>query len=80
MDLGIDVIQAVFSKKGLNEIFKIAKQNKEIETENSQRIYALKETYFQSIDSVILFLQGHNPSLARKICTDNFLPKASRFE
>jgi len=80
MDLGIDVIQAVFSKKGLNEIFTLAKQNNKIDSENAHRILALKETYIQSIDAVILFLQGNNATLARKICTDNFLPKASRFE
>lgn len=80
MDLGIDVIQAVFSKKGLNEIFTLANQNKKIDSENAHRIFALKETYIQSIDAVILFLQGNNATLARKICTDNFLPKASRFE
>jgi radical SAM superfamily enzyme YgiQ (UPF0313 family) len=29
---------------------------------------------------VVLFLQGHNDTFARQICTDNFLPKASRFD
>tara|TARA_R110001592_G_scaffold8105_3_gene44961 strand:+ start:14276 stop:16474 length:2199 start_codon:yes stop_codon:yes gene_type:complete len=80
MDLGIDVIQAVFCKKGLNDIFSLAKQNSTINSENAHRIFTLKETYIQSIDAVILFLQGNNATLARKICTDNFLPKAARFE
>ncbi|MCA1965764.1 MAG: radical SAM protein, partial [Flavobacterium sp.] len=47
---------------------------------NSQRIYSLKDDYIKTIDSVIAFLQGKNPSLARQICSGNFLPEASRFD
>ncbi|MFN3492339.1 MAG: B12-binding domain-containing radical SAM protein, partial [Anaerolineales bacterium] len=47
---------------------------------NSERIYFLKDDYIKTINSVIAFLQGKNPSLARQICSGNFLPEASRFE
>ena len=80
MDLGMDVILAMFSKKGLEEIFLFAEHNQTIKSENAGRIYALKEVYLLSIEPVILFLQGSNATLARKICADNFLPKAARFE
>jgi len=76
MDLGIEVILALFSKNGLTEIFS---SNFQLLTPNSQRIHSLKEDYVKTIDSVILFLQGKNPSLARQICSGNFLPEASRF-
>ncbi|MXN91645.1 radical SAM protein [Flavobacterium sp. Sd200] len=46
---------------------------------NSQRILALKNEYLKTIDAVILFLQGKNPTLSHLICSENFLPEASRF-
>lgn len=78
VDLGIDVILELFSKDGIRKVF-----NKEIDlqstSENSRRIYALREEYVKTIDQVIPFLQGKTPTLARQICSMNFLPEASRF-
>ena len=79
MDLGIEVILEMFSKEGLEEIFKTI-DNRQLTTDNSQRIYALKNDYINTIDNVISFLQGKNPTLARQICSGNFLPEASRFD
>lgn len=78
LDLGIDVILELFSKKGIEKVFskKIDLQNT---SENSQRIFALREEYLKTIDQVIPFLQGKSPTLARQICSMNFLPEASRF-
>jgi len=77
-DLGIEVILELFSKNGISNIF-----NKEIEisdiSENSQRIFSLRDEYIKTIDQVISFLQGKIPTLARQICSMNFLPEASRF-
>lgn len=79
MDLGIEVILELFSSIGMRKVFEHALDQKSILSENSQRIYALKEHYIKSLDNIILFLQGHNDTFARQICTDNFLPQASRF-
>ena len=46
---------------------------------NAQRIIALKDEYLKTIDSVMLFLQGKNPTLSHLICSEDFLPEASRF-
>ncbi|WP_294824865.1 radical SAM protein [uncultured Flavobacterium sp.] len=46
---------------------------------NSQRILALKSEYLKTIDPVMLFLQGKNPTLSHLICSEDFLPEASRF-
>lgn len=79
VDLGIEVILALFSSTGLKALFtEIDSSTNEI-SENSKRIVALQSDYIQTIDSVILFLQGKNPSLAHLICQENFLPEASRF-
>ena len=76
MDLGIEVILELFSKNGLTQIFSSITHHP---SPNNQRIYSLNENYIKTIDSVIAFLQGKNPSLARQICSGNFLPEASRF-
>ena len=78
MDLGIEVILELFSKKGLQKIFNTENDLQNC-SENTQRIFALREEYIKTIDQVILFLQNQNPTLARQICSMNFLPEASRF-
>ena len=71
----------LFSKKGLTDLFTHAEISKsEIPlSPNIHRILALKEEYLKTIDSVIAFLQGKNPTLALQICQEDFLPEASRF-
>ena len=78
IDLGIEVILQLFSKIGIQKVFAKEIDLKNI-SENSQRIFALREEYIKTIDQVILFLQNQNPTLARQICSMNFLPEASRF-
>jgi hypothetical protein len=79
-DLGIEVILALFAKKGLMDFFeRIEKLDLEL-SENAFRIYNLREEYIQTIDAVIRFLQNKNPTLAYSICDRNFLPEASRFQ
>ena len=78
MDLGIEVILELFSKEGLNSIFNAS--SFQLPTSNLQRIYSLKQDYINTIDDVIQFLQGKNQTLARQICSGNFLPEASRFQ
>ncbi len=81
-DLGIDVILELFSKKGLIDLFEVSSLKFEVGSEvsdNSKRIFALQDEYIKTIDSVIQFLQGKNPTLALQICQEDFLPEASRF-
>ncbi|WP_284651897.1 B12-binding domain-containing radical SAM protein [Flavobacterium terrisoli] len=77
MDLGIEVILEMFSKEGLLNLFGT---NPKPETSNSERILCLQQDYINTIDAVISFLQGKNQTLARQICSGNFLPEASRFD
>ena len=79
MDLGIEVILELFSKSTFQDLFQLALDNDRIQSENCQRIYALKDIYLKSLDDIILFLQGKNQTFARQICSDGFLPQASRF-
>tara|TARA_R110000822_G_scaffold107922_3_gene237035 strand:+ start:5966 stop:8167 length:2202 start_codon:yes stop_codon:yes gene_type:complete len=80
MDLGIEVILELFSEESLQYLFSFAEENDRINTENSERIYALREEYLNTIEGVISFLQGKNQTFARQICSESFLPEAARFE
>jgi hypothetical protein len=77
-DLGIEVTLGLFNKQGLSKLFAQI-QPSAILSENAARIFALRDEYINTIDSVILFLQGKNPTLAHLIAKRNFLPEASRF-
>lgn len=77
-DLGIEVILKLFSKNGIRKVFS-KETNIHTISENAQRIFSLRDEYIKTIDQVISFLQGKIPTLARQICSMNFLPEASRF-
>ena len=78
MDLGIEVILAIFSRNGLSQVFDLSADIEK--KENEKRIYTLRRKYEITIDAVIRFLQGKQPSLARQIAGENYLPEASRFD
>ncbi len=79
-DLGIEVILEIFSADGLAKMFTRARSGGSILSANAQRILHLADDYITTIDSVISFLQGANPTLALQICQGDFLPEASRFD
>jgi hypothetical protein len=79
-DLGIEVTLAIFNKGGLTKLFK-AINSKEWELNpNSQRILALENNYINTIDQVILFLQGKLDTIAHLICSRTFLPEGEAFD
>ena len=77
-DLGIEVILKLFSKNGLTSLFQTI--DFQPISENAKRILALQKDYIHTVDAVIAFLQGKNPTLALQICQEDFLPEASRFQ
>ena len=56
-DLGIEVTLKLFSKVGLEKLFSLYQPSNSL-SENVKRIVALKDTYINTIDEVILFLQA----------------------
>lgn len=79
VDLGIEIILELFSKNGLKEMFDSVDEHFDF-SENTKRIYLLRNDYLNTIDSVINFLQHSNPTLAHLICGGNYLPEAFRFQ
>ncbi|THU34955.1 radical SAM protein [Niastella caeni] len=78
-DLGIEVTLALFCQEGLQELFDRINRLEKPLSDNAARMVALQEDYIYTINDVVLFLQGHNPTLAHRICKRDFLPEASRF-
>jgi hypothetical protein len=79
-DLGIEVILKIFCKQGLINLFDTINTKQQLFTDNANRIIHLKNDYIDTIDAVMLFLQGKNNVMAHIIAKRNFLPEASRFE
>ena len=78
-DLGIEVTMALFSKPGLQNLFTEMSLLQKEHSTNAARIIALQDDYINTIDAVMLFLQGKSPTLAHLICKRDFLPEAERF-
>lgn len=78
-DLGIELINKIFSREGFQRIFEIAKMKESQLSPNALRITANAEVYGQTVNQVMHFLQYRDTTLAQLICSDHFLPRASRF-
>ena len=78
-DLGIEVTLALFCRQGLERLFAHLEQQDGAFTPNAERIMALREDYIDTIDDVVLFLQGKRPMMAHRIGRRGFLPEAGRF-
>ncbi len=79
-DLSIEVMNVIFSRKGFQKLFdNLAAGNRQL-SQNSSRILKNKDHYLQTVDLVMNFLQYRDTTLAQRICSDTFLPQASRFD
>lgn len=88
-DLSVALLNAIFSSEFLTKLFDlypiVAEEEglnleDEEEVPNIERIYALRAAYIDTIDAVMAFLHGKDPTLAHTICRGDFLPQAGRFE
>lgn len=79
-DLGIEVTLQLFNRHGLQQLFAAAAAgNQQAWSANAQRIFLLQQEYCSTIDAVVGFLQGKNPTLAHQLAGRKFLPEANRF-
>jgi radical SAM superfamily enzyme YgiQ (UPF0313 family) len=82
-DPAIELFLAVFSREGLTAI--AGELTERAEGEDGEPPPAIAqflghaERYIETIDAVIAFLQGRDPSLAMRIATRAFLPEGPRF-
>jgi radical SAM superfamily enzyme YgiQ (UPF0313 family) len=80
IDLGIELINRVFSREGFHLIFDFVKENSRNLSPNSVRIMNNQPSYLQTVDQVMSYLQYRDNTLAQLLCSDHFLPRASRFD
>ncbi len=79
-DVGIEMVLALFSQQGLNRVFAALRtQPLEHLPGEARQMLSLSRAYVESIDPVIRFLQGQDPTLASRICQGGFLPQGPRF-
>ncbi len=79
-DVGIEMVLAVFSQGGLQQVFDVLRKKPMDELPGEARqMLSLERAYVETIDPVIRFLQGHDPTLAPRICQSDFLPQGPRF-
>ncbi|MDP4207812.1 MAG: radical SAM protein [Bacteroidota bacterium] len=79
-DLGIELVDKLFTKSVLEEIFTASEDTFLQKTsKNARQIFVQKQRYLATIEPVMRFLRGEDPTLATRICNGDFLPEASRF-
>ena len=77
MDLSVELLSGVFSSDFLAPVFDGYAGS---DDPNIERMYRLRKSYLATIDAVMRFLQGGDPTVANLICSPDFLPQAGRFE
>ncbi len=79
-DLSIEVLNDIFSRQFLSNLFETFDVDDESYDDNTLRIYSLRRDYVNTIDTVKAFLRGEDNTLSSLICSADFLPQASRFD
>lgn len=70
-DLGIEVIDALFCREGLAEVFDLAEQHRKLH-KNIRIIVSNRSFYERNIDAVVAFLRGKKPELATLLARLSF--------
>jgi hypothetical protein len=91
LDLGIELINKIFTTSVLKDIFdlvdakfisKVADSEintQEVPSVNGKRMLALRLQYENTIEPVMRFLKGQDPTLAQRIISRKYLPEGKRF-
>lgn len=80
-DLGIELVNKLFTKSTITRIFEEAALTLSEKTPSGAlQIIAQKQQYIQTIEPVMRFLQNQDPTLALRICNTDFLPEGPRFQ
>jgi hypothetical protein len=76
-DLGLELVLRLFSRAGLTRVFEELAQRDSL-PEPAWRALALRDQFLACADGVLRFLQGRDPTLARRILDKTWLPKGPR--
>ncbi|HZC68523.1 MAG TPA: radical SAM protein [Nitrospirales bacterium] len=78
-DVGIEMVLALLSRDGLTRVFDRVRDMPGHLPGEAGQMLALEQAYLDSINAVVRFLQGQDPTLAPRICQGRFLPQGPRF-
>lgn len=79
-DLGIELIDRLFSRRGLQQVFDAAATTLHKKSPvHFKQMIARKDEYLFCIEGVMRFLQGRDATLATRIADTSFLPQGRRF-
>src|SRR5674476_1660213 len=78
MDLSIGLIEALFTRSKLEEVFEKASQHEKLSKQN-KIILQQADFYIRAIEPVMRFLSGKDNSLAQRFCNLDFWPVSKRF-
>jgi hypothetical protein len=78
-DLGIEMVLRIFCRSGLQAVFEQMRKGQAELPGEARQMLAIVPAFLQTIDPVIEFLQGRNPSLALLLARPGFLPQGPRF-
>jgi radical SAM superfamily enzyme YgiQ (UPF0313 family) len=79
-DLGIELINRIFSRSGLEELFSSIRSQRHQISPNSVRVLQNAQYYLRTVDRVMDFLQLRDTTLAPLLVGGHYLPRASRFD
>ena len=77
-DVGIEMVLKLFSRDGLTRVFEQLRLKVPHLPGEALQMLSLARAYVDTIESVMSFLQGHDPTLAPRICQGEFLPQGPR--
>lgn len=78
VDLGIELIDGLFSREGVASIFEAVEQIGALPDEWDD-VCDQADRYASTVDAAMSFLRGEDPSLATRIAGRRFLPEGPRF-
>jgi radical SAM superfamily enzyme YgiQ (UPF0313 family) len=81
-DLGIELVNRIFTKEYISQIFSAAGANLASNklSADTRQIFANRERYIETVEPVMRFLRSDDPTLATRICNESFLPRGKRFQ
>ncbi len=79
-DLGIEMVLRLFSRPGLQAVFEEVRTQQDSLPLQAHHMLAAEPAYLNTIEPVVEFLQGRNPSLAARLAQAGVLPQGPRFK
>ncbi len=77
-DMSIELVKEIFTRSFLEPLFKEAFESERL-SERAKSVAANRDSYIDTVDSVVAFLRGKDTTLAPRIAAGDFLPRAGRF-